>query len=83
LAEALGVLSWPITIDERIAAARNAGAHKMSMLQDWERGRPLELGVLIDSIVAMRELADMQTPTIDEVYAVLGLKAGDAAPLRA
>jgi 2-dehydropantoate 2-reductase len=76
IAEALGVLSWPITADERIAAARNAGAHKMSMLQDWERGRELELGVLVDSIAAMRELAGAPTPTIDEVYGFLALKVG-------
>lgn len=62
---------WPISTDERIAAARSAGAHKMSMLQDWERGRPLEIEVLVDSIVAMRELAEVPTPSIDEVYALL------------
>ncbi len=77
LAEALGVSHWPISIDERIAAARNAGAHRMSMLQDWDRGRPLETGVLVDSIAAMRELAGLATPTIDEVYALLALKVGD------
>ena len=80
VAEALGVLSWPITLDERIAAARNAGAHKMSMLQDWERGRELELGVLVDSMAAMRELAGVATPTIDEVYEFLALKVDTAAP---
>ncbi len=80
VAEALGVQRWPITLDERIAAARNAGAHKMSMLQDFERGRPLETGVLLDSIVAMRELAGLQTPTIDEVYALLRLRVAPQTP---
>ena len=74
VAEALGVQRWPITADERIAAARNAGAHRMSMLQDFERGRPLEIDVLVDSIVAMRELTGVPTPTIDEVYALLELR---------
>jgi 2-dehydropantoate 2-reductase len=45
------------------------------MLQDLERGRPLELGVLFDSIEAMRELAQTPTPTIDTVYALLRLRA--------
>jgi 2-dehydropantoate 2-reductase len=79
VAEALGVRHWPITTDERIAAARSAGAHRMSMLQDWERGRPLETGVLTDSIAAMRELAGLATPTIDEVYALLALNLRAAA----
>lgn len=74
LAEALGVQRWPLDIDGRIAAARNSGAHRMSMLQDWDRGRPLEIDVLTDSIAAMRELAGLETPTIDEVYALLRLK---------
>jgi 2-dehydropantoate 2-reductase len=75
LAAKLGVEKTPITIDQRIAAARNAGAHKMSMLQDLERGRPLELDVLVDSIDAMRELAQSPTPTIDSIYALLRLRA--------
>lgn len=75
LAAQLGVERLPIGIDERIAAARNAGAHKMSMLQDLERGRPLEIDVLVDSIEAMRELVGAETPTIDAVYALLKLRA--------
>ena len=75
LAARLGVERMPISIDERIDAARNAGNHKMSMLQDFERGRPLEIDVLTDSIVAMRELVQAPTPTIDDVYALLRLRA--------
>lgn len=75
LAARVGVDRLPLSIDERIAAARNAGAHKMSMLQDLERGRPLEIDVLMESIVAMRELAQSPTPTIDDLYALLRLRA--------
>jgi 2-dehydropantoate 2-reductase len=64
----------PLPIEERIAIARNASGHKMSMLQDVERGRALELDVLVDSIEAMRELADLQTPTIADIYALLKLQ---------
>ena len=78
VAEHLGVREWPNTIDDRIAAARTAGAHKMSMLQDVERGRPPEIDVLHDSVAAMRELAGVATPTIDEVYALLRMKVGKA-----
>lgn len=75
LAHRLGVERMPIGIEQRIAAARNAGDHRMSMLQDLERGRPLELDVLVDSVEAMRELAQTSTPTIDMVYALLRLRA--------
>ncbi len=82
VAEALGVAHWPISTDERIAAARNAGAHRMSMLQDWDRGRPLEVDVLTESVAAMRDLAGVATPTIDEVYALLRLRASSASAAR-
>lgn len=74
VAQALGITHWPISTDERIAAARNAGAHRMSMLQDWQLGRPMEIDMLTDSVAAMRTLASVATPTIDEVYALLRLR---------
>jgi 2-dehydropantoate 2-reductase len=75
LAASLGIGKMPFSIDERIVAARSTGAHKMSMLQDLERGRPLETDVLLDSIEAMKELAGLPTPTIDCVYALLRLRS--------
>lgn len=78
LALKLGVDRMPIPIDQRIEAARNAGNHKMSMLQDLERGRPLEIDVLMDSVAAMRELAQSPTPTIDDVYTLLRMRAAAA-----
>ena len=65
----LGVERMPVSIEERIVAACNAGAHRMSMLQDLELGRPLELEVLIDSLAAMRTLAGLATPTLDAAAA--------------
>ncbi len=50
------------------------GAHRMSMLQDWDRGRPLEINVLADSIAAMRDLAGVATPAIDRLYALPRLR---------
>jgi 2-dehydropantoate 2-reductase len=75
LALQLGVERMPISIEGRIEAARKAGAHKMSMLQDLERGRPIEIDVLVDSISAMREIAGAETPTIDDFFALLKARA--------
>ena len=60
-------------------AARNAGGHRMSMVQDWERGRALEIDVLTGSVAAMRERAGVATPT---VYALLRLRASSASAAR-
>ena len=79
LARALGVERMPISIDERIVAARNAGEHTMSMLQDLLRGRPLETDVLVHSIEAMKMFVAVPTPTIDDMFALLTMRASTAA----
>ena len=76
LASAISVPQLSISIEERIAAARNAGTHKMSMLQDVERGRSPELRVPSDSLLAMHNLTGVATPTIDAQQALLRLRLG-------
>ncbi len=74
VATALGA-TLPAPAEKRIAWTLGAGGHRMSMLQDLERGRTLEYGVLRDSITQMRRIAGLETPTIDAVYALLELQA--------
>ncbi|CAB5301231.1 2-dehydropantoate 2-reductase [Burkholderia multivorans] len=59
----------------RIALTLRAPSHKMSMLQDLEAGRPLELDPLRASLRAISELTQMSTPTLDAVLALAGLRA--------
>jgi 2-dehydropantoate 2-reductase len=77
VAAALGV-TLPVAREKRIAMTKLAGGHKMSMLQDLERGRVLEIDALADSIRAMREIVGVATPTIDLVLTLLRLRAGAA-----
>lgn len=77
VASALGG-AVPISIEERMAAPMSAPNHKMSMLQDLERARPLEYEPIIDSLRAMSSIVGMKTPTIDDVYALLELRANAA-----
>ncbi|MGZ5184948.1 MAG: 2-dehydropantoate 2-reductase [Caldimonas sp.] len=74
VAEKLGV-RFKISIAQRIAGAQAVGAHKTSMLQDVEHGRPLELEALIGSVVELGRITGVATPTIDAIYAVTGLLA--------
>jgi len=64
-----------ISIERRIAGAEAVGAHKTSMLQDVESGRPLELEVLVGSVVELARLTETPTPAIDAVYACASLLA--------
>ena len=74
VAEKLGV-RFRITIEKRIAGAEAVGAHKTSMLQDVEAGRPLELAALMGSVVELARLTDTPTPHVDAIYAVTSLLA--------
>jgi 2-dehydropantoate 2-reductase len=78
VAAALGA-TIPAPMEKRIAGTVRLTDHKMSMLQDLERGRPLEIDVLRDSIVAMRELAGLETPTIDALLDLVRLRAATAS----
>jgi len=41
----------PISIHQRMARAEKVGAHKTSMLQDLEAGRPLELEAVVGAVL--------------------------------
>jgi 2-dehydropantoate 2-reductase len=74
IAETLGV-RFPIDVDRRIDGAAAVGAHKTSMLQDLERGRPLELDALVTAVQELGEITETPTPTIDTVLALIKLRA--------
>jgi len=53
--------------------------HKISMLQDLERGRSLEIDALVTAVQEMGRLVKIATPTIDTVLALVqerGRQAG-------
>ena len=62
VAEALGV-RFAIDVDKRIDGAAEVGEHKTSMLQDLERGRPMEIDALLGAVVELGEVTDQPTPT--------------------
>lgn len=77
IAEALGV-SFAIDVDRRIAGAAAVGAHKTSMLQDLERGRPMEIDALVTAVQELGRLAGIATPMIDTVLALTQARARSA-----
>lgn len=69
IGETLGA-HFRVDVDRRIDGAANVGAHRTSMLQDLDKGRPLEIDALLTAVQEMGQLAGVHTPYID---AVLGL----------
>ena len=62
---------FAVDIERRIDGAAAVGAHRTSMLQDLERGRPLEIGALVGAVQELGALAGVPTPTIDLIHALL------------
>ena len=70
VAEALGT-RFAIDVDKRIAGGAEVGAHKTSMLQDLERGRPMEIDALLGVVVELAALVERPAPTCQTVLALL------------
>ena len=60
-----------IDVERRINGAAGVGAHRTSMLQDLDKGRPLEVDALLTAVQEMGRLADVNTPYIDSVLALV------------
>ena len=78
VAEKLGV-RFKISLDQRIAGAEAVGAHKTSMLQDVEHGRPLEIEALVGAVVELGRITGTPTPMINAIYAATKLLAHSLA----
>jgi 2-dehydropantoate 2-reductase len=66
----LGV-NFRVEMERRINGAARVGAHKTSMLQDLERGRPLEIDAMLTSVQELGRLVELDTPHIDAVLALV------------
>jgi len=74
IANKLGV-TMPLPVDKRIDGAAAVGEHKTSMLQDFERGRPVELDAVVGAVAELGRLVGQPTPMIDALYALTRHKA--------
>lgn len=77
IAERLGV-KFPIDVDRRIAGGAAVGAHRTSMLQDLDQGRPMEIDALVASVQELGRVTNVLTPTIDTVLGLVRLRARTA-----
>ncbi len=68
-AESLGV-KFGVDIERRIDGALEVGAHKTSMLQDLERGRPMEIDALLGAVVELGDLTGHEMPMCRAILAL-------------
>jgi len=79
-------IELPISIEQRMAGAEKVGAHKTSMLQDLEAGRPMELEAVVGAVVELGDRLGVPMPVTRTVYACAKMldekrRAGAAPPL--
>jgi 2-dehydropantoate 2-reductase len=74
IGEKLGV-RFKVDVERRIDGAAAVGAHRTSMLQDLDRGRPMEIDALVGAVQEMGRLVGVATPTIDTVLALVKQRA--------
>ena len=74
IANKLGI-EFRVPVERRIAGAEKIGKHKMSMLQDIEAGRPIEIEALVGVVIELGKLTQTPTPHIDTIYACARLLA--------
>ena len=70
VAAKLGI-ELPVSIEQRMAGAEKVGAHKTSMLQDLEAGRPMELEAVVGAVVELGERLGVAMPVTRTVYGLV------------
>lgn len=65
----------PMSVEQRIDLARQLGAAKISMLQDLQQRRRLELDAIVGSVIELAERASIAVPTIRHVHALTHARA--------
>ena len=67
VAQGLGV-RLPFTVEQRMEGARKVGAHKTSMLQDVDAGRPMELESVVGVVIELGEKLGLPMPLTRTLY---------------
>jgi 2-dehydropantoate 2-reductase len=62
-----------VSIDQRIKGAARVGAHKTSMLQDLEGGRPMEIDAITGSVVELGDRLGIPVPHLRTLYSSVKL----------
>jgi 2-dehydropantoate 2-reductase len=68
-----------VDVEARLNGAGDVGEHKTSMLQDLERGRPMEVDAVVSAVVELAGVTGVATPNLDALDGMIRLLAGASA----
>lgn len=74
LCSAIGI-DLPLTIDKRLEGAERLGGFRTSMLQDFDRGRMLELDAILGAAIEIAARTGTGVPTLETVHALTRARA--------
>lgn len=63
--------SFNISVEERLEMARRIGRSKVSMLQDLERGRPIESEAIVGAVCELGRRAGVATPATELIHTLI------------
>ena len=72
VAARLGI-ELPVSVEQRMAGAGQVGAHKTSMLQDREAGRPMEIEAVVGAVLELGDRLGLPMPATRAVYGCVKL----------
>ncbi len=81
VAAALGTV-LDVNYEQRIDESATLGVFKSSTLQDFERGRSIEIDAILGAVGELGRLAGVATPIVDAIYALTRLRADIAGRYR-
>jgi 2-dehydropantoate 2-reductase len=82
ITEKLGI-TLPSTPEERVEGYKQPSDFRTSMLQDFDKGRPIEIDAIVGAVAEIGRMVNVETPFIDAVYALTRLRAETAGSYQA
>lgn len=74
VANALGV-TFSMSIEDRLVEGAKLGSFRTSMLQDFDKQRPIELDAILGVVSELGARVGIDTPAIDMLYAIVRMRA--------
>lgn len=75
-------IEFAVDVDERMKMAAEVGAHRTSMLQDLDLGRPMEIDAVVAAVSEIGAMVGVPTPTVDMVLGLTRQRAIEAGCYR-
>ena len=68
-------LASDMSVEQRIDLGGSLVGFRTSMLQDFDKGRPVELDTIVRAVIDMGRMAGVPTPVLDTVYSLAAQRA--------